>query len=166
MNLLSLIPWYYRAAAVAALLLAMCGWCYHKGSQNVQESWDRSILEADLKLAKNLVERGNITSRVVTKYVDRIVTIAGNTKIITKEIPKYVPIDTCSLPSGFRVLHDAAVTGSVPDPAGILNAAPVTAQDVTGTIIDNYTSCLLNREQLLSLQEWVRQQAALGSGSP
>jgi hypothetical protein len=60
------------------------------------------------------------------------------------------------LPADFRVLHDAAATGSAlpkaDDPARIA-AATVSPQDVAGTITDNYANCRADQERLRALQE-------------
>lgn len=105
--------------------------------------------------------QGKVTVRVEAHYVDRVQVVRGRTQTIVKEVPIYVPSDTPALPGGFRVLHDAAAAGELPDPTRIADAAPVEAQSATETIAENYGVCHENAERLTSLQEWVREQQKL-----
>lgn len=101
------------------------------------------------------------SERVVVEYVDRMQVVYQRGATITKEIPVYVPVDSCALPPGFRVLHDAAARGEIPDPAAIANAQPAPARDVAAVVVDNYTTCQANAETLIGLQKWVREQETL-----
>lgn len=92
----------------------------------------------------------------------RTVHVAGET--IIKEVPVYVPSDTPDLPGGFRVHHDAAAIGELPDPARVADAPAVPAQDVAATLAENYLVCRATAEQLTALQEWVRRQNVESSG--
>ena len=65
------------------------------------------------------------------------------------------------MPGGFRVLHDAAAHGVIPDPARIADAAPVPAAAAAGTVAGNYGTCIENAQRLTDLQAWVRAQRAL-----
>lgn len=118
-------------------------------------------LKQELKAerAKSKLKDGqhDITDRVVTEYIDRIVYVKGKTNEIVKEVPVYIPADIM-LPGGFRLLHDAAVRGELSAAASLADARPVDAQTVARTIVENYGTCHEVREQLISLQEWVREQ--------
>jgi hypothetical protein len=59
------------------------------------------------------------------------------------------------LPGGFRLLHDAAATNTLPDSAKLPDASPVSVADATTTVAGNYKTCNEVREQLVSLQDWV-----------
>ena len=124
---------------------------------------ENAALKADNAALSVALEREKATERVVTKYVDRLQVVAGRTETIIKEVPIYVPADSADLPAGFRVLHDAAATGELPDPAGIADAAPVPAQDAASTVIENYGVCWATGEQLKSLQDWIRAQQAISN---
>jgi hypothetical protein len=60
------------------------------------------------------------------------------TQTILKEVPVYVPNDSCALPGGFRRLHDAAARRENPSSATGDVQAVVPAQDVANTIAENY----------------------------
>ena len=84
------------------------------------------------------------------------------TRIITREVPRYVrePAPACAdaglHSGGFRVLHDAAAAGVVPDPARVADAPAVGAAAAAGTIVDNYAACLDWRAQVIGWQQWYR----------
>ena len=82
------------------------------------------------------------------------------TRTITREVPRYVrePAPQCAdaglHSGGFRVLHDAAAAGVVPDPARVADAPAVGAAAAAGTIADNYAACLDWRAQVIGWQQW------------
>jgi len=84
------------------------------------------------------------------------------TRTITREVPRYVrePAPQCAdaglHSGGFRVLHDAAAAGVVPDPARVADAPAVGAAAAAGTIADNYAACLDWRAQVIGWQQWYR----------
>jgi hypothetical protein len=161
MNLLSVIPLWARLAALAVLAAALIGYGYAKGATSVQDKWDLAIAKETSAAVRVVVKQGQITERIVTQYIDRVkeIRVAGET--IIKEVPIYVPADTPDLPGGFRLLHDASATGTVPDPAAAADAAPVSAQDAATTIAQNNTTSLANNEQLIKLQQWILEQQKL-----
>ncbi|WP_052477627.1 hypothetical protein, partial [Ralstonia solanacearum] len=105
----------------------------------------------DLRGQLKSAQGGTVT---ITQYVDRVQTIRLKGDTIIKEIPRYVPIQAdaaCVVPRGFVRLHDAAATGSVPDPGtGDADAAPsgVALSSVAAAVADNYTDSHANSEQL------------------
>lgn len=110
-------------------------------------------LEARIGLLNTAL--GQATARVETRTVVKLVEIKAQAKIIREKVPYYVPIDTPPLPSGFRLLHDAAVSGSDPAPtSAIASAAPVEAQDATTTVLDNYEAFHANAARLEGWQNW------------
>lgn len=82
------------------------------------------------------------------------------TRTIIREVPRYVrePAPQCAdaglHAGGFRVLHDAAAAGVVPDPARVADAPAVGAAAAAGTIVDNYAACLDWRAQVIGWQQW------------
>lgn len=122
---------------------------------------DAAVAREALVIAQLRAARAEINERVVTVYVDRVRTVQGRTRTIVKEVPIYVPADAPALPAGFRVLHDAAAAGELPDPARVADAPPVAAAAVAETVAGNYGTCHETAAQLTSLQDWVRQQQAV-----
>jgi len=151
--------WKPLAALLLILALFGAGWHY-KGKQDAAEARMKALEAQNAALAQQVKQRV-VTERVVTKYVDRVQVVKGRTQTIIKEVPIYVPADSPLLPAGFRVLHDAAAKGELPDPARIADAAPVPAQDAASTVASNYGQCHETEAQLTALQEWIRQQQAI-----
>lgn len=156
------IPW--QAYAVMALLAG--GWWYghlryNAGQADTQAEWDKAVAAQKAADAAVKPKQEAITERVVTKYVDRIKVVREKGKTIIQEVPRYVTSADCPLTGGFRVFHDAAAAGEVPDPATIADAAPVPATVAASTIASNYGTCHETAATLIALQEWVKEQAAL-----
>jgi hypothetical protein len=161
MGILAFAIRHWRILALLACVLGLFWFGYHtKAKIDAREAEMASLRAANASLALQ-VKQAAATERVVTKYVDRVKVVEGRTRTIIKEVPVYVPADSPLLPPGYRVLHDAAAEGVIPDPARIADAAPVPAQDAASGVIDNYGTCHANAEQLTALQEWIREQEKL-----
>lgn len=160
------IPWQVFACAGLGLLLAGFGyWCYDLGQDHKQADWDASI-ERGRKAVEELKKKQVvITTRVETVYLDKVKVIREKGRDIVKQVPIYIPADSCDLPGGFRLLHDAAATNTLPDSSKLSDAASVSVADATTTIGENYATCQEWREQLVNLQEWVHEQSKLSSHS-
>ncbi len=69
------------------------------------------------------------------------------------------------LPSSFRVLHDAAATGSpLPEggDSGGVDGAAVAPEIVARTVVANYGACRYDKERLAALQQITRRLAPSG----
>lgn len=116
MNLLSSPVLWKALGAIAVVAALFIGGCRH-GEQNVQAAWDAEKF-TDQQAALILIGVQNeITNQVIQGYIEKINTIQSTTKVITKKVKVYVPANSCPLPPGFRVLHNAAVRNELPDPA-------------------------------------------------
>ena len=148
------------------LALIAAGWVYghsryNAGQADVQAKWDASVEKGKAEIARLQAQANRISTKIETKYLTRVETIRGATQTIVRQVPVFVPAGSCELPGGFRVLHDAAAQGSVPDPARAADAATVPAQDAAATVAGNYGACRETAARLISLQDWVKQQKAL-----
>ena len=126
-----------------------------KGYNRAQTEYAAQASQADAKreaLAEPIAAKQ-------TQVQERIRTV---TKTLIQKVNVYVPNDSCPLPGGFRLLHNAAAThGQVPDTPSFADAAPVAAQAVTGTVVENYGTCHETAARLAGLQAWVRAQEGL-----
>lgn len=156
--LTALVPWPYRVLALILLAVALVGFGWVKGADQVHAEWDAAVLKQNLTTARVQKKQAEATVQVVTHFVDRIKVVHDMGDTIIKEVTQYVPSDSCLLSAGFRVLHDAAASNAVPDPASVANAPAVAAQDVATTIATNYRQYFELATQLEALQEWVRAQ--------
>lgn len=151
-----------RLALAGLAMLILTAGSYRLGTSHVQAQWDAERAQMATAEAKTEAHQAEATTRVVTQYVDRVQTVRERGKTIVQKVPVYVPSDsTCDLPAGFRVLHDAAAAGTLPDPAGDVDAASVPAQTVAATVADNYATYHATVEQLGALQKWVREQQSV-----
>jgi hypothetical protein len=151
-----------RLALIGLATLILTVGSYRLGASHVQAQWDTERAKLAANKAETETRQAEATTRVVTQYVDRVQTVRERGKTIVQQVPTYVPNDSaaCDLPAGFRVLHDAAAAGELPDPAANADAAGVPAQTVAATVADNYARHHEIVEQLGALQQWVREQQA------
>jgi hypothetical protein len=156
------LPAWVMWLALGALVAASAGWGYTRGADAVQDRWDAATIRQSRIVALTQANQAHVTERVVTEYVDRVRVVRDQADAVIREVPIYVR-QTCDddgrLPSGWRVLHDAAASGRLADPAGASDAQPVDPQTAARAVAENYAGCRENAEQLTALQHWVREQA-------
>lgn len=147
-----------QIASVIGLVFSvyMCG-----GISN-EEGWQKKVLQQQAEIAQLKQKEAEVSTKVVTKYVDKITVV----KEKNNEIAKYINQDAdakCQLPNSFSVLHDAAAKNELPDStrATDASASGVKLSEATTTIVGNYGICNQNSEQLKALQEWIREQQKL-----
>ena len=162
---MSVLPWPYRQAVLAALGIALVGFGWIKGASHVQAKWDAAVEQQALQAAAARERQAQATVKVVTEYVDRVRIVREKGETIIKEVPIYVPVQAdaaCTINRGFVLLHDAAAAGELPEPAGDADApaAGLALSAVAGTVAANYQTCHENAEQLRALQVWVREMAS------
>ena len=125
-----------------------------------------SCYEATIEAQRHTIETGIkqavVSDKTVTKYVDRVQIVQGKSREIIKEVKVYVQDDSNTyLSGGFRLLHDGAVYNELPDPARIVDEAPVSVADVAETVATNYGICEETKTTLQALQSWVREQSSI-----
>lgn len=149
------------ALGVLAAVAALGVWLAHRYDAAVDRANAAEKTATDLRGQLKSAQGGTVT---ITQYVDRVQTIRLKGDTIIKEIPRYVPVQadaSCVVPHGFVRLHDAAATGTVPDPGtGDTDAAPsgVALSSIAAAIADNYAGSHANSEQLTELQQLLRDQ--------
>lgn len=155
-------------ALVLAILLAGAEWKVYlagkrAGMAEVQQKWDHQVTAAEQAVRAEEESRQKVIVKTVTKFVEKAAQERVVYRDIEREVPNYVPSDLPMLPGSFRVLHDAAATGS-PLPlgggAGGVDAATVRPDDLAQTVADNYASCRYDQARLNSLQEVLRSAGA------
>lgn len=157
-GLLKKIPYQLWLLVGVLLTFWLYGvWQYQQGQKDVQDKWDESR-----KLGQAIVEDLKLRANAVITVVEHRVTtetkvIRERGDVIIKEVPIYIPADTPDLPGGFRLLHDAAATSTLPERSRLPSAEAVRVEDVTVTLTQNYGQCNEWRTQLLGWQEWYRE---------
>ena len=158
------LPSWVMWLALGALVAASAGWGWVKGAASVQQDWNTERATQTIAVLRVQVKQAEVSDRVVTQYVDRVRIVREQADAIIREVPVYVPAQ-CDpdgrLPAGWRVLHDAAASGGAADPAAIAHAQPVAPDAAAETVTRNYGTCRETAEQLIALQAWVADQAAI-----
>lgn len=147
-----------KASAVTVFTLLLIGGVYKIGYEagKIETAED---LQKQVEYWKE--QSGKVTEKIVIEYQDRIKEVVKwRTKNV--EIIKLVP-SVCELPNGWVHVHDRSAQGRDADPARAIDDTPSGVEDVEaiGTVVENYASCHENREQLLALQRWIREQEQL-----
>ena len=132
------------------------------------------------KLSVYKDKQQEVTTKVVTKYIDRVVTVKEKGETLVREVPIYVSeVDDagCTIPVGFGRLWNKANSTDLPVPesAGRADAAAswiselsaeaqksgLSLSDVATQHIVESQYTLELEQRLSALQEWVREQRKL-----
>jgi hypothetical protein len=163
-----------RLSTKLLLSLALCialgvgGWQAFEsikriGMDEVRRECERVNAAIETVVHKQAEEQQKVVTRYLTQYVERAAEERVVYRDIVKEVPVYVPSDLPVLPAGVRVLHDAAATGRALPETGDssrADATPVTPQDLTRTVAENYASCREDQGRLEALQGIIKTFAA------
>lgn len=145
---------YWRLLLLAAAVAGVVGYGAHQ--QSVGR--DKVIAELRERVATSEKARTAISAAADKRWAERSQQVKVIKETILKEVPVYVTEDDPDVSGAFRVLHDAAAHGIIPNPARVANAAPASAQDLARTITENYSVYNSVAEQLRELQKWVDAQ--------
>lgn len=163
--LLRLVPTSVWFGLGAALALIAGAWAldhhgYERGAADVHIAWSLEHEAMQKALDVERARQAQVVEKVVVEYRDRVKIEKEKADAITQYVPIMVDRD-CTLSGGFRVLHDAAATGALPeDPAGVARAAaPVEAPAVATTVAENYATCRADQARLTALQQLVKESS-------
>ena len=158
-------PWLILGVVVAILSAATTG--YFKGRADMDASYKAAALEAALEVAKETAGDAAVTQAAGQQAAETKEVVRTRTRTIIKEVKVYVPVEAdraCAIPNSVVRLHDAAAAGRtpVPEPAGKPDGRPsgVELSGLTEAVVGNYGTCHEIREQLIGLQDWIRQMQA------
>lgn len=158
----SIAKWSALLAA-GCILILLVGW-HSRKADRIQTAWDESVARGKVEVERLKSEAGKVTVKVETEYVEVVKTIREKGDVVIREVPVFVPADDPGLSGGFRVYHDAAAAGAIPDAARIPDAAPVAADTAASTVAGNYFTCHETAARLTALQGWVAEQHRLNPG--
>ena len=156
---------YTLPIQVGAIIVLAFG-VYMEGAISNQEKWEAKVAEVKLEMAKKETASAEASTKIVTKYVDRVTVIKENGNVIKNAVPQLITKDDdsrCAVSNGFVVLHDSASRNEIPDTTRSVNegTSEVKISEVGATVVDNYTTYYQVSEQLKSLQDWVRTQMSI-----
>ena len=157
----SLIPLPYRIAAYILIIAFTFGAGYIKGNARAEAEIARFAAEQNAKVADLERKNAELSSNVVTKYVDKVRVVKEREYVYVNAAQNSVP-GQFDLSSGWVYLHNNSIQGSDADPTRVADASPSGTRDniALQTIIRNYSACRQNSEQLVQLQEWIRAMQA------
>lgn len=156
-----------RFVAFGLLLLSVFGYGWFKGNEHGTEKLTDYIGKQATASAKIIAKQTVVTEKVRTEYVNRVKVIKEKGDEITKVVPLYVlDDDACHVNTGFRVVHDAAASNTLPPPPSGTDAAAsgLTLATSLGTVTQNYTTYHEIAERLRKLQQWTREQYKATNG--
>lgn len=156
--------WAWSLIAAGALIAVVFGYGqyqHHKGKAEVQADWDAAVERGKVEIARLQLAASTISTITEVKYIDRVKIVKEKADVIERVREVFVPIDSGMLTGGFRLFYDGAVTNTIPDAAGIANAAPVAITDVADTTAENYRKCHIAYETVEAFQNWVNEQCKL-----
>lgn len=147
--------------ALALGVLILFTWAYFETRAHDRERAraDKAQQELDNARAQlaDYQSRSETVQAIAQDRAEAAVRIRTVTKELTREVPVYVPVGSCELPPGWRVLHDAAAEGSPAASSPGADGAPVAAEEAAATVIENYGACRDNADRLVKLQQYVRE---------
>ena len=156
-----LIPLPYKILAVVFIVGGAFAAGYQKGTAQGEVMIQQAANEAEQLKIELEKEQQNIKERVVTEYVDKIKVVTQKETIYRDAAEKSVP-GKFNLTNGWVYLHDTSVQGNElnPDMASDDTDSVIKDNQALGTVLSNYSICLQNAQQLVSLQSWILETKA------
>ena len=159
--MLGMIPLPYKLLAGAALIIGVFFYGYMKGSAYAEAELARFAAKHAEQVAELEKKNQEISNKVVTEYVDRTNTIREKEYVYRDVAKNNVPSQSV-MSNGWVYTHDISATSGDADPTRASDATPSGITDTTALvgIIGNYSRCMQNSQQLISLQKWINDNRA------
>lgn len=154
------IRWATAAATAILLCLGIYTVGYVKGESKADakiEKYQKELAQKEAELAKRA---GEVSVKVVTEYKDKIQVVKEKEFVYVEKATNDVPTQY-ELSVGWVQLHDAAARGDDAKTSSYSDGTPSGIADsiALATVVSNYAICHSYRQQLISLQDWVREVA-------
>lgn len=108
-----LIPVQYKLGLQITFVFLLAIGLFFIGAISNEEKWQLKVKDMEIKIAQQEVAASEITTEVITKYVDRVKIVEGKTHEIIKKVPVYITKesdDKCTINNGFVTLINMAAT--------------------------------------------------------
>lgn len=156
------IPLQYKLIAALLIIGGILAYTFNKGhSMGIaegQEQIDQLVNTTHELRAALEKEQLNIKERIVTEYVDKVKVVKEKEYVYVDQAKNYVPAQY-NLSNGWVYLHDQSLDsrGGLPDATRVADATASDTKDnqALATVLGNYSICLQNAQQLISLQQYV-----------
>jgi hypothetical protein len=134
---------------------------YKKGTDAGEVMVQQAANEAEMLKIELEKEQQNIKEKVVTEYVDRVKVVKEREVVYQNAVDNDLK-GKYNLTNGWVYLHDASVQGQQLDPEKTTDDSDSIVKDnqALGTVLANYSVCLQNAQQLVSLQSWILETKA------
>ena len=154
--------WTIPILIIVSLLL----YAYYSGKQSVQQQWDLEKIKTEKLINELKVKQSLVNERIVVEYRDRVQVIREKAQERTRYVHEYITpeIDNqCNITNNVVGLLNSAIEDRLPTTTEYTDATPssFTISDITQNTIDNYATCHEYREQIIQLQNWIREQNAI-----
>lgn len=151
-----MIPFPVKALAIIFLILGAAGWGYMKGTAQSEIELANYQAKAEKQISQLKTENTRISDNVTTEFVDRISTIHDKEVIYKDRIVELGGQNNMS--NGWIELHDAAARLANPDATLASDRASSGIMDnsALAVVIGNYAICHENKQQLISLQKFIK----------
>lgn len=156
-----MIPLPYKILAAVVLVGGAFGAGYKKGTDAGEVMIQQAANEAEMLKIELEKEQNNIKEKVVTEYVDRVQVVKEREIVYQNAVDNDLQ-GKYNLTNGWVYLHDASVQGLQLDPQKTTDDTDSVVKDnqALGTVLANYSICLQNAQQLVSLQSWILETKA------
>ncbi len=156
-----MIPLPYKILVVVVLVGGAFGAGYKKGTDAGEVMVQQAANEAEILKIELEKEQQNIKEKVVTEYVDRVKVVKEREVVYQNAVDNDLK-GKYNLTNGWVYLHDASVQGQQLDPEKTTDDSDSIVKDnqALGTVLANYSVCLQNAQQLVSLQSWILETKA------
>ena len=156
--MLRMIPLPYKLLAIAAAFIGVFLYGYMKGSAYAEVELQRFAAKNATLTAEMEKKNSEISTEVVTQYVDRVNTIREK-EYVYRDAAKTVVPSQSVLSNGWVFTHDISATGSDADATRSADASSSGIKDTDALvgIIRNYAICQSNAVQLTELQRWINE---------
>jgi len=153
-----LIPLPYKILAVVFVVGGAFGAGYRKGTEQGEVMIQKAANEAEQLKIELEKEQHNIKEHVVTEYKDKIVRVTDHEVVYQNAAQQALP-SKFNVPNGWVYIHDSSVGTTTLDPqkASDSTDSPYTENQALSAVLGNYSICLQNAQQLVSLQSWIIQ---------
>lgn len=147
----------YQILAVALLVAAAFSIGYVKGSAKAEVEIQKVATEAQEKVAELERQNTEISNKVVTKYVDKVKVVKEKEYVYVNTAENLVP-SLVDMSNGWVYLHDISAKNGDADPTRSADATSSGVKDnqAIRTVTENYSICRQNADQLVELQNWIK----------
>lgn len=156
-----MIPLPVKLLAIVFIVAGAAGYGYMKGSTHREVEFANYKAKAEKQISDLKTENTRISDNVTTEFVDRVNTIHNKEVIYRDRLVDLGPGQN-NLSNGWIELHDAAAKLANPDailasdrsPSGVMDNAAL------AVVLSNYRVAHENKQQLISLQNWITENRA------